>query len=172
MRFFSFKSFQNQLILIMVLIIAVFSVIVSFVYFPDVYNSLWQEKKDKVQNLIQSQMTVMEHYYQLSQDGEMSEAKAKKKAKGAIEVARYGDKERGYFWINDMHPKMVMHPYKPQLNGEDLSEVQDEEGVHLFNRMVEVVKNQGSGFVEYQWQYYDNADRVEPKLSYVQEFEP
>ena len=172
MRFFRFKSFQNQLILTMILIIAVFSIIVSFVYFPEVHNSLWQEKRAKVQNLIQSQMVILEHYYQLSQDGEMSEAKAKAKAKAAIEKARYGDKERGYFWINDMQPKMIMHPYKPQLNGEDLSEVRDEEGMYLFNRFVEVAKDKGAGFVEYHWQYYDNADRVEPKLSYVQEFEP
>ncbi len=172
MRFFRFKSFQNQLILTMILIIAVFSIIVSFVYFPEVHNSLWEEKRAKVQNLIQSQMVILEHYYQLSQDGEMSEAKAKAKAKAAIEKARYGDKERGYFWINDMQPKMIMHPYKPQLNGEDLSEVRDEEGMYLFNRFVEVAKDKGAGFVEYHWQYYDNADRVEPKLSYVQEFEP
>ncbi|MFW6415046.1 MAG: methyl-accepting chemotaxis protein [Thermodesulfobacteriota bacterium] len=172
MGFFRFRKFQNQLMVTMVLIIAVFSIIVSFVYFPDIHDALWQEKKDKVQNLIQSQMVVLDHYYKLSQEGELSEEEAKEMAKGAIRESRYGDENRGYFWINDKQPKMIMHPYKTELNGEDLSEVQDAEGKYLFNSFVEVVKEQGAGFVEYHWQYYDDADRVEPKLSYVREFEP
>ena len=172
MRLFRFKSFQNQLIVTMILIVIIFSVALSAVYFPDIKSALWKEKKAKVKNLVQSQMTILNHYYDLSQQGKISETQAKKKAKKAIEKARYGDKERGYFWINDMQPKMIMHPFKPQLNGEDLSEVQDKEGIYLFNRMVEVVKDKGSGFVDYHWQYYDNADRVEPKVSYVQEFTP
>ena len=38
--------------------------------------------------------------------------------------------------------------------------------------MVEVCKQEGSGFVEYMWQWKDDASRIVPKLSYVKGFEP
>jgi methyl-accepting chemotaxis protein len=172
MRIFKFKSFRRQLVTTMVLLVAVFFLVLSLVYFPDVKNSLWQEKRDKVKELVQSQMTILDHYHRLARESDLSEAEAQEMAKRAIEQTRYGEKERGYFWINDKHPRMIMHPFKPELNGEDLSGVQDEQGVYLFNRMVETVNTEGAGFVDYYWQYYDNASRVEPKVSYVAEFEP
>ncbi len=172
MRLFRFKSFQNQLVVTMILLIAVFSIVLSLVYFPDVYDSLWQEKKSKVKNLTQAQMAILNHYYELSKDGEMSEAKAKASAQEAIRGVRYGPKERNYFYIIDKKPRMLMHPYQPQLEGQDISGLQDPNGKYLIKEMVEVAKDKGAGFVEYHWQYYDDEDREEPKLSYVKEFEP
>ncbi|MCP5053033.1 MAG: PAS domain S-box protein, partial [bacterium] len=77
-------------------------------------------------------------------------------------------------WINDMHPRMVMHPYKPQLEGQDLSGEagEDPTGKKLFVQMAEVCKKNGSGYVEYMWQWKDDPTRIVPKLSYVKHFEP
>jgi methyl-accepting chemotaxis protein len=83
---------------------------------------------------------------------------------------RYGPENKDYFWINDMHPTMVMHPYKPELNGQDLSEFKDPNGKHLFLEFVKACKTKGEGFVDYQWPKY-GADKPQPKLSYVQLFE-
>jgi cache domain-containing protein len=41
-----------------------------------------------------------------------------------IAALRYGAGD--YFWINDMHPRMVMHPTKPELNGTDLTDNKDQ----------------------------------------------
>ncbi|MBF0157682.1 MAG: methyl-accepting chemotaxis protein [Magnetococcales bacterium] len=70
-----------------------------------------------------------------------------------------------------MHPNMVMHPFKPQLNGTDISQSADPAGVKLFIKMVEVVKESGAGYVEYQWEM-PGHDKPVPKISYVQGFEP
>jgi hypothetical protein len=35
-----------------------------------------------------------------------------------IQNFRYNEKD--YFWLNDLTPRMIMHPYKPELNGKDL----------------------------------------------------
>ncbi|MFP4672034.1 MAG: cache domain-containing protein, partial [Desulfohalobiaceae bacterium] len=172
MRILKFKSFKTQLILIMILLMAAFYVILNSVYLPNIRSSLWEEKRTQVQHLVESQMTVLEHFQEQAESGEMSQEQAQEAAKSAISKARYGKRQQDYFWINDMQPEMIMHPFKPELEGEDLSDVQDPDGVHLFKRMVQKVEEQGSGFVPYQWQYYDQQDRVEPKISYVQSFEP
>ena len=35
---------------------------------------------------------------------------------------RYGDELKDYFWIIDKQPTMIMHPYRPELIGQDLND--------------------------------------------------
>jgi methyl-accepting chemotaxis protein len=83
---------------------------------------------------------------------------------------RYG--VDGYFWINDSHPNMIMHPIKPSLDGKDLSQVKDPNGKFLFNEFVKATqKSAAGGMVDYMW---PKPGKEEPqlKLSYVQKFGP
>jgi methyl-accepting chemotaxis protein len=66
---------------------------------------------------------------------------------------------------------MIMHPLKPELNGQDLSDTKDPTGKRLFVEFAETVKRQGSGVVDYQWPK-PGKDAPQPKLSYVTGFEP
>ncbi|MDA0582569.1 cache domain-containing protein, partial [Acinetobacter baumannii] len=42
-----------------------------------------------------------------------------------------------------MQPRMVMHPIKPELNGKELGQMKDPNGLALFNAMVAVVRKDG-----------------------------
>ncbi len=100
---------------------------------------------------------------------EVAEAKLKADSAAIIENLRYGPEMKDYFWINDMHPTMIMHPYKPELNGKDLSENQDPNGKKLFVEFVNVCRENGEGFVDYYWPKY-GSDKPQPKLSFVKLF--
>jgi len=63
-----------------------------------------------------------------------------------IGALRYGPENKAYFWINDMHPRMIMDPYQPRLNGKDLSNIKDPNGKKLFVEFVRVCKEKGEGF--------------------------
>ena len=102
---------------------------------------------------------------------EAAEQRFMEDAKQAIAQLRYGSAGKDYFWINDMGPKMVMHPIKPQLDGKDLSGIKDPNGKHLFVDMVKVSRNKGEGFVDYMWPMPGHDDPVS-KLSYVKLFKP
>jgi len=91
------------------------------------------------------------------------------KAKTAIKKLRFG--EDGYFWINDLTPKMVMHPIKPALDGANLSQSKDPAGKFLFNEMVEVVSKNGKGVVHYMWEK-PGFDTPQAKISFVEGFKP
>jgi len=90
------------------------------------------------------------------------------KAKNVISNLRYDD-GKGYFWINDFTPKMIMHPIKPQLNGKNLSGVNDPSGKFLFNEMVKVAKEKGGGVVNYMWAK-PGFDKPQKKISYIEAF--
>ncbi len=101
---------------------------------------------------------------------EVAEEHLKQTSAGVIEALRFGPDNNDYFWINDTHPRMIMHPYKPELNGKDLSGTEDPNGKKLFVEMVNVSRQQGEGFVEYHWPKY-GADVPQPKLSFVKLFD-
>jgi len=101
--------------------------------------------------------------------GTMTRQQAQTLAIRQLQKLRYDNKE--YFWINDMQPRMVMHPIKPELNGKDIGEMKDPNGLALFSAMVALVRKDGKGFVAYQWPK-PGSDKPVDKISFVQGFEP
>lgn len=100
----------------------------------------------------------------------LSEQEAQAVAIREIRHLRYGDGD--YFWINDLHPRMVMHPYMPELEGRDLTNYQDAEGRYLFRQMVEAVRTTGEGVVQYHWRKPGQSGEALHKVSYVKKFSP
>jgi methyl-accepting chemotaxis protein len=166
------RSFKWKLVIIVSALIIGTAAVINIILINRIQQSIFSEKQKTVLSMVDSTMGVLEYYHTLSTSGEMSRREAQEMAKQVVKNTTFGEDEQDYFWINDTGPVMIMHPYKPELNGQDLSDVTDPNGVHLFVEMVEEVQDDGSGYVEYMWQYYDQEDRVEPKLSYVQLFEP
>ena len=101
--------------------------------------------------------------------GQLSHEQAQKAAMETIANMRYSGGE--YFWINDMAPRIVMHPTSPQLNGQDVGGMKDPNGFELFRAFVDVVRREGKGFVSYQWPKPGQQAPVD-KISYVQGFAP
>ena len=94
--------------------------------------------------------------------------KIKIEALNTISKMRYG--KDGYFWINDSHPKMIMHSVKPSLDGKDLSKVQDKAGKYLFKEFSVVANEKAEGgLVKYMWPKPD-FEAPQQKFSYVQRF--
>lgn len=131
--------------------------------------SLKQQKQIELRHLTELALTIVKHEYAVAQQGKMTDAEAQKQALAQLSVLRYGN--GGYFWINDMHERMVMHPIKPELVGKSLSNFKDPNGKELFTDFVDVVRKSGAGFVPYEWPK-PGFDRPQPKLSYVVGFAP
>lgn len=133
----------------------------------DFKRGMLEDRKSKTQNLVQVASSLVQRYVALQKAGSMTQESAQQAAIAAVKTLRYDGEN--YFWINDMHPKMVMHPFKPQLDGTDLTNNADPEGTKLFVNMVDVVKKDGAGFVNYMWAKPGmDKDKPMPKLSYVQ----
>ncbi len=132
-------------------------------------NQLMKEKRHATEHVVDVAYSVLEKYYNAAQKGALSEQEAKAAAIKHIKNLRYDGKN--YFWINDLTPKMVMHPYKPALDGKDLSNVKDPKGKRLFVEFVNVCKEKGAGFVDYMWPK-PGLDEPVPKVSFVKLFKP
>ncbi|HEY6897025.1 MAG TPA: methyl-accepting chemotaxis protein [Rhodocyclaceae bacterium] len=131
--------------------------------------TLMADRQVKTRHLVESAASVLNHFYEQQQKGTLSEEQAKAGALGVLRAMRY--EKSDYFWVNDMTPTVVMHPIKPELDGKDASQIKDQSGKALFVEFVDVVKKNGSGFVNYMWSKPGMSEPV-PKISYVQGFAP
>ena len=126
-------------------------------------------KTVKTKHLVESTTSLLHYYHQQQVDGVLTEQQAQQQAKSAIKSQRYDQND--YFWINNLTPQMVMHPFKPDLEGKNLSKVTDPTGKALFNEMVDTAKKHGEGMVNYMWPKPGSDIDIE-KVSYIKLFEP
>ena len=130
---------------------------------------IWAERRHELTNLVATALSIVAAEQSASQSGERSLEAAQADALQKLAAMRYGAGD--YFWINDLQPRMVMHPIKPEMNGRDLSDYKDPTGKKLFVEMADVARTSGAGFVSYQWPK-PGKDAPQPKLSYVAAFQP
>jgi methyl-accepting chemotaxis protein len=166
------KSLQWKLIVFVSLLVILLTTSLTFYSYTNLRDKLKAEKRTRLRHLTDSALGILSHYQEMVDNGELTTAEAKQRAQEELSNLRFGSEKRGYFWLQTQEPRMLMHPFTPELEGKNLAEIQDEEGNYLFSNMVEIVEKEGAGFLNYNWQYYGNEDRIEPKLSYVEEFAP
>ena len=164
-RFFS-HILLPSLVAVLMFLVAIYLLVI-----PDYRESLMDKKRETIRELTNTAWSVM-HKLDIMVGDEFTIEQAKKEAITIISDMRWGDELKDYFWITDTLPRMIMHPYRPSLNGQDLSDYQDLGGKRLFVEMVRTVQKQNDGYVDYTWQWKDDSTKIVPKLSYVKAFEP
>jgi methyl-accepting chemotaxis protein len=130
---------------------------------------IMQERQNGVQQAVETAHGVVSHFNDLAIKGSITKSDAKLGAMAALRNLRYSGSE--YFWINDMQPKLVMHPIKPELEGTDVSGLKDIKGDSLYASFVKVVQANGGGSVQYMWTRPGNDNPV-LKVAYVKGFAP
>jgi methyl-accepting chemotaxis protein len=135
----------------------------------DFYQASLEQRLVTTRAVVQQSTQIAQKYHDLEKGGQLKADEARAKALEEIKAIRYDGNE--YVWINDMAPKMVMHPIKPELDGKDLADFKDPNGKRLFMEFVDTVRKSGSGYVDYLWPKPGHAD-PEPKRSFVTSFAP
>ncbi len=166
------SGFLLRIVLPAVLAVVLFIVVIFVILIPSVEDQLLEGKQKTAQELTRAAASILNEYWEEEISGSMTREQAQEEAAARIENLRYGDAGEDYFWITDTHPTMIMHPYVPELNGQDLTDYEDENGKKLFVEFVDAVEGDGSGWVDYYWQWQDDPTQIVPKISYVQLFEP
>ena len=154
------------------LTLALFILSVFFLVIPSIEKQMTAQKREMIRHLTDSCWSLLNVYHDRVKNGELSLEDAQARAMENIRGLRYGPDGKDYFWLNDMAAGMVMHPYRRDLEGTDMSDYADPTGKRLVLEFVETVKKDGAGYVDYMWQWKDDPDQVIPKIAYVRGFEP
>lgn len=149
-----------------------FLIAIFGVHMPAVRDAMLTQRKAQLKHNTQIAVGILRSLHDKEKKGMLSKKEAQKIATEMIGLIRFGPEQKDYFWINDYSPKMIMHPYMPELDGRDISKITDYSGKNIFKEMAEVTNESGEGYVTYDWQWQDLPDKVVPKISYVKRFSP
>lgn len=168
----NWRAFFVRIILPTVLAIILFVVSIFLIIIPTLEKNMIECKREMIRELTNSAWSIIAKFEEQEKKGILTRAEAQGRAVFYIQYLRYGEEVKDYFWISDMHPRMLMHPYLPDLNDKDLTGFKDLSGKNLFVEFVNTVKTSGSGYATYMWQWKDDPAKIVPKLSYVKGFKP
>jgi PAS domain S-box-containing protein len=161
-----------SIVVLSALAIGLFILSIFVVILPRFEKTIMAGKKEMISELTNSACSLIDEYRQDAVDGLISWDSAQTMAVERVQKMRYGEELKDYFWITDMEPVMIMHPYRQELEGTPLDDYKDPDGKLLFVESVKLVREQGEGFIDYMWQWKDDSTRIVPKLSYVRAYEP
>jgi len=148
-------------------VLAIFAI--SIPYFK---NTLRERKKELIRELTAEAVSLVDEYAEDERGGIATREEAQRNALAHLRKLRYGREGKDYFWVTDTVPRMLLHPYRADLEGRDVSDFRDDNGLRVFYEFTRAVREEAEGYVEYLWQWKDDADRIVPKLSYVKRYDP
>ena len=166
------RPFFIRIILPSLLAIALFASVIFLLIIPSLERSMMAGKRETIKELTFAAWSIVNKAAKQENEGSLDREKAQKQALQYIQFLRYGEEIKDYFWVMDLTPKMLMHPYRADLIGQELQTFRDQEGRHLFTEFVDIAKKNGDGYIRYLWEDKNDPSQTVPKLSYVKLFQP
>lgn len=161
-----------SIILTSILAITLFIITIYAIIIPSFEKNLLEGKKEMLVELTNTAISLLDEYNRSFEDSVVSLKEAQDRAMKNIGQIRYGEEAKDYFWITDMKPVMIMHPYRKDLNNRSLNNYTDPNGKRLFVEAARLVRQEQEGFFTYMWQWKDDSTKIVDKLSYVKGYEP
>ena len=151
------------------LVCGLFALQEAFYVLPTFNSKLLERRQSENKAVVEVAFGVVEHFAAMESSGKASRSEAQALAQGALRGLRF---EGGnYFWINDLEPRMLMHPTKPELEGKPVADLKDASGKAYMVEIAKVARQSGGGFVAYDF-LKPQTGKVVPKISYVKLYSP
>ncbi len=132
-------------------------------------HAMRQDRAESTRLLVEAASSLLGHFASEQDAGRLTQAQAQAAARVAVAALRYDTS--GYFWINDLDGRILMHPVKPALDGSDGRAIVDINGRSPFGLAADIGRHGGSGFFGYLWPRPGTAMPIE-KVSYARLFVP
>lgn len=103
--------------------------------------------------------------------GKLPDDQIKAQIVATLRSIRFND-GRGYYFIDTLRGDVVLYPTIPNNEGKNLMDLQDDRGNYALREEIELIKKQGSGFLEGYWRKPGVSHSDFKKITYVKAFTP
>lgn len=117
---------------------------------------------------VDSAITVLQHYYDQYEAGELTLEEAQKQGADTVRRMRYG--EAGYFWIDTTEGLNIVL-LGNETEGTNRMETKDAQGYQMVKEIIRVGQEQDGGYADYVFPKAGESDSS-PKRSYSKSFTP
>lgn len=164
--FLSKMSIKNKIIILAVSVAVLVMSTSMFFTVKNIKSSLLSANEDKVSQITELVVNILDSYNQEVSAGKMSLADAQRDALSNVAAIKYDGSN--YVWVNDYNGLMLAHPKLKGKNGSDLA---DKNGVKFLAEGTSLAKEKGTGLVHYVWTKQGQPEsNFYPKISFFRAY--
>lgn len=164
-------TLRTKILLLSLLPLLLVAVTISLISFSQAKNLSEQEIETFERTLLASKKQELRGYVELALDSiayvqndpSLDDVEVQRQVKSILHSLTYG--EDGYFFLYDRDGVNLVHPIQPELVGQNLINLQDNNGDYVIQNLLRLAR-EGGGFHRYLWKK-PSLDHLEDKLSYV-----
>lgn len=130
--------------------------------------TLYEQFDQRIKREVENCISVIEHFYEKQQSGEMTEAEAKKAAADRVRELRFGDSN--YFWVDTVEGVNVVL-LGSDTEGTSRYSAQDSQGVYYVQEFIKNGLKEGGGYTDYKFPRPNQTDPM-PKRAYTLLYKP
>ena len=168
-----FKSLSNAIanlsvqrkLIVLTLLSAIGVIAISVIAARIQYLDANKTRQGALDIRVQLATSVLDRYLKQAQDGQMPLEEAQQQALDTLATMHTDDNDN-YFYVLDTGNRMLMHPLRQDLVGQDLKDYRTEHGDRLFHDQLESVRK-GDGFTTYHWAKPGHGDEPVLRMAYA-----
>lgn len=147
--------------------------LVTLVYFiPSIKEDSLEKKRRALIDTVDISVSLMDALKFESENGRMSEDEAANKAVYYTGKFRYGSEKMDTVWLLNGEGIIYSMPYREDIVGKNVAALTEPGKRNVYKEMLDLCRESGEGFVEYNAQYKSEVTRVVPAISYVRYYKP
>ncbi len=133
--------------------------------------SIRDARVDMLQSVTGVVIKAIDQQFQETAKGLIGEGWAQQRARAVVRAMRYNGEE--YFFIIDDEGNSIVNGGQPAMEGKNILDAKDANGVAYVKEMIAISKDKGSGYVAYDYpRAGGDMSQAVPKLAYVERFGP
>ena len=110
----------------------------------------FSERRSNLADVDKSALSIVQGFAAQAAAGKLTVGAAQAQAKAVLATMRYGDD--GYIAIVGMDAHAIQNPGRPEMDGKDMSAVEDANGIYVFREIARMAASPtGAGFLSYLW---------------------
>lgn len=125
--------------------------------------------KDSLKTRVEEAIDVMGHHYKYHEHEDLE--LQQKHIVDIIRPLRFFN-GRGYYFVTRLDGLELLFADKPELENKNLWDMKSSDGVYVIREMVKIVRENGQGYIAYDWTKPNEIGDDHRKIAYVKYFEP
>lgn len=147
--------------------------LVTLIYFiPSIKEDSLEKKRRSLMDTVDISVSLMDALKFESDNGWMDEDLAANKAIYYTGKFRYGSEKMDTVWLLNSEGVIYSMPYREDIVGKNVAALTEPGKRNVYKEMLDLCREKGEGFVEYNAQYKSEVTRIVPAISYVRYYKP
>lgn len=147
--------------------------LVTLIYFiPSIKEDSLEKKRRALMDTVDISVSLMDALKFESDNGWMDEDMAANKAIYYTGKFRYGSEKMDTVWLLNGEGVIYSMPYREDIVGKNVAALTEPGKRNVYIEMLDLCREKGEGFVEYNAQYKSEVTRIVPAISYVRYYKP